>query len=461
MQTYADFIDLSVDWPQEGFEVEEDELFFHDINLMELIETYGTPLRFTYLPIISKRIQQAKLLFQNAFLKTDYRGSYTYCYCTKSSHFKHIVQEALKNDIHLETSSTFDLHIIQVLEKRGLYSKDRMIVCNGYKRDTYKQMIADLILDGFQNLIPVLDNKEEFNFYMNELEVPVQLGIRAAVEEKPDFDVYTSRLGIRQDEILEFYSNKIRKFPNFKVVMLHFFVNSGIEDSPYYWAELEKAVQLYCRFKKINPNLEYLNIGGGMKYKNSLFFDYDTEYLINEIVDRIKTICADHEVMEPNLVTEFGSYTVAESGGLIFRVQGRKQQNDREKWLMLDGSLMTTLPDIWAINQRFILLPINNWDAEYERVALGGITCDENDYYNQDAHINVLYLPKTRKVQYIGFFHTGAYQEALSGVGGIHHCLIPTPRHVVINKNKDETLNFEIHSEEQNSKQVLKILGYS
>jgi arginine decarboxylase len=94
-------------------------------------------------------------------------------------------------------------------------------------------------------------------------------------------------------------------------------------------------------------------------------------------------------------------------------------------------------------------------------VVLGGITCDSQDYYSDDAHTNMVFLPKTRKVQYIGFFHTGAYQESLSGFGGIHHCLIPTPRHVLINRNEDGQLEYEIFNEEQTSKQVLKILGYS
>ena len=56
MQSYAEFLDLSVGFPQEGFEIIDDELYFHDLNLMEMIETYGTPLRFTYLPIISQHI---------------------------------------------------------------------------------------------------------------------------------------------------------------------------------------------------------------------------------------------------------------------------------------------------------------------------------------------------------------------------------------------------------------------
>ena len=112
MQSYQEFLDLSVGFPQEGFEVIDDELYFHDLNLMEMIETYGTPLRFTYIPLISKKIQQAKLLFQKAIVNNNYRGTYMYTYCTKSSHFRHIIEEALKNDVHLETSSAFDMPVI-------------------------------------------------------------------------------------------------------------------------------------------------------------------------------------------------------------------------------------------------------------------------------------------------------------------------------------------------------------
>lgn len=460
MQSYYEFLDLSVDFPQEGFEVVDDELLFNSINLMEIIETYGTPLRFTYLPLISKKIQKAKLLFQTAMLKCNYRGSYTYCYCTKSSHFKHTLEEALKNDIQLETSSAFDMAIIEALEKRGLIKKDILVICNGFKRENYMQHIVDFMIDGFTNIIPVLDNKEELNFYISNIETPFRIGARIAVEEQPDYELYTSRFGIRLDDIMDLYHSKISKMPNVKLELLHFFINSGIADTPYFWSELERCVEFYCKFKKVNPELRILDIGGGLPYRNSLFFDYDYEYMICEIIKRIKEICHENDVLEPDLLTEFGSYTVAESSGILFKVIGRKQQNDREKWLIIDNSLMTTLPDIWAIKQKYILLPINNWDADYERVNLGGITCDSHDYYSRDAHINVIFLPKTRKIQYLGFFHTGAYQESLSGFGGIHHCLLPNPRHLLIRRNKNESLEYEIFCEEQNSKQVLRILGY-
>ena len=69
-------------------------------------------------------------------------------------------------------------------------------------------------------------------------------------------------------------------------------------------------------------------------------------------------------------------------------------------------------------------------------------------------------MPATRTQQFIGFFHTGAYQEVLSGVGGLHHCLMPDPKHVVISLDEAGNRLYRVLHEEQNSKQVLRILGY-
>jgi arginine decarboxylase len=62
--------------------------------------------------------------------------------------------------------------------------------------------------------------------------------------------------------------------------------------------------------------------------------------------------------------------------------------------------------------------------------------------------------------QYIGFFHTGAYQEALAGFGGIQHCLIPAPKHVLIDMNEDGELMTSLFAKEQTSDSMLKLLGY-
>jgi arginine decarboxylase len=184
--------------------------------------------------------------------------------------------------------------------------------------------------------------------------------------------------------------------------------------------------------------------------------------MIEEIVLQIKTMCEQHGVAEPNIFTEFGSYTVSESGAIIYSIVDQKQQNDKEIWNMIDSSFLTTLPDLWAVNQKFILLAINNWDKEYERANLGGLTCDSLDFYNASLHVNQVFLPKfTRKSsQYIGLFHTGAYQESVGGYGGVQHCLTPAPKHVIITENEKGEISTKLFADEQKPDSMLKILGY-
>jgi len=459
---YIDLIDQTYYFPQEEFTLNETSLEFHGIDLMKLVEEYGAPLKFTYLPKISDNIHRAKKWFADAIEKHDYKGSYNYCYCTKSSHFKHVLNEALKNDIHIETSSAFDIDIVQNLKTEGKITKDTYIICNGFKRERYIENIANLINSGHENCIPIIDNYEEIELLSDSIEKDFKVGIRIASEEEPKFEFYTSRLGIGYKNILPFYEEQIKNNDKVELKMLHFFINTGIRDTAYYWNELVKCLKVYTRLKKICPSLDSLNIGGGFPIKNSLAFEYDYQYMVNEILNQIQKTCAEAEVPVPNIFTEFGSFTVGESGGAIYEILYQKQQNDREKWNMINSSFITTLPDTWAISKRFIMLAINRWNDEYERVLLGGMTCDSDDYYNSEQNMAAIYLPKFHKEKplYIGFFNTGAYQESIGGFGGLQHCLIPSPKHILIDKDKKGNITTQLFSPQQTSEQLLNILGY-
>jgi arginine decarboxylase len=228
---YIDIISQTFDFPQEEFKVEDNCLLFNDIQLMDIIEEYGTPLKLSYLPKISAKIQQAKTLFQNAFYRFNYKGSYNYCYCTKSSHFSFILEEVIKNEVHIETSAGFDIDIVKKLNKKKKIDKDIFIICNGFKLPTYTQKICDLINLGFQNTIPILDNQSELSYYLKHAKKKFKLGIRIATDEKPNFEFYTSRLGFRYSNIVDFYKDSIKNNPFIEMKMLHFFINSGIQDT--------------------------------------------------------------------------------------------------------------------------------------------------------------------------------------------------------------------------------------
>lgn len=460
---YSDLIDQTYYFPQEEFKLKNNELQFHEIDLMELVEKYGAPLKFTYLPKISENIHRAKTWFKDAIEKYNYKGSYNYCYCTKSSHFEHVLNEALKNDIHIETSAAFDINIVQKLKASGKITNDTYVICNGFKRDQYITNIADLINGGHKNCIPIIDNYEEIDLLSEEINGPYQIGIRIASEEEPKFEFYTSRLGIGYKNIVPFYNKKVKEDEKVELKMLHFFINTGIRDNSYYWNELNKCLQVYIDLKKLCPTLDSLNIGGGFPIKNSLHFEYDYKYMVEEIINQIKLTCDDAGVDTPHIFTEFGSFTVGESGGAIYEILYQKQQNDREKWNMINSSFITTLPDTWAISKKFVMLAINRWNDEYERVLLGGLTCDSDDYYNSEQNTNAIYLPKYRKDRplYIGFFNTGAYQETIGGFGGLQHCLIPQPKQILIDKDENGNITTELFSPQQTSEDLLKILGYS
>lgn len=460
---YIDLIDQTYFFPQEEFTLRDDNLLFHGIDLMQLVEQYGSPLKFMYLPKISENIGKAKQWFADAFRKYDYHGSYHYCYCTKSSHFRHVIERALDSGVYIETSSAYDLSIVEVLLNEKKIKAEDWVICNGFKQEGYVDKIAQLMSSKAVNVLPVLDNYVEIDQIKSKTSEPFSVGIRIASEEEPKFEFYTSRLGIGYKNIVPFYKQYIQDDPQVSLRMLHFFINTGIRDTAYYWNELQKCLKVYVGLKKICPSLKALNIGGGFPIKNSLAFNYDYAYMVDEIVNQVRIVCEEAGIEVPDLYTEFGSYTVGESAGTVYKVLYQKQQNDREKWNMIDSSFITTMPDSWAINKRFIMLPLNRWNDTYERVLLGGVTCDSDDYYNSEQHVNAIYLPRFSKSYplYIGFFHTGAYQETVGGFGGLQHCLIPQPKYVLLDRDEEGNLTTKLFKAQQTADEFLTQLGYT
>ncbi len=464
--TYFDLIEQTYYFPQEGFDLRDDNLTFHGVSLKHLIEKHGTPFRFIYLPKIGDQIKKARNLFNRAIKNNAYKGKYHFCYCTKCNHFFHVINEALKHKVDLETSSSFDIDLILNLHKRNKIDKGRLIVHNGFKTEEYLKKIIQLQEEGFTNSVIILDSKNELERLLRiKTSNPLKVGLRMAINEEAQSAYYTSRLGIPPDDIIALFKKHIRDNSRVELKMLHFFVDSGIKDTLYFWGEFQKALKLYVALKKESENLEAFNIGGGFPIRNHLGFEYNYEYMINEIIKNIKEACTKENVKEPDIFTEFGRFTVGEAGAIIFEVLEQKKQNDTETWYIINNSLMNTIPDAWSIHEKFILLPVNKWDHEYGRANIGGISCDHSDYYNSEDLNQEILLPtydsKEKEPLYLGFFHTGAYQDSISGYGGIKHCLIPSPKHVIIDRDSKGNIIDHVYREEQSVKEMFNILGYN
>ena len=462
--TYFDLIDQTFYFPTDDLALTDKRLHFHGIDLAALLDKYGTPLKVYYLPSIKQKIAEARGYFREAMRSLKYKSKYHFAYCTKASHFHFVMREVLGAGALLETSSGYDVDLIRRLHAKGRLDKSLLLIHNGFKTERYLEKIVALVSEGFASL-PVIDNPAELAYYKRHLGdgERMRVGIRLATEEEPKFEFYTSRLGVRSQNIVRFFNDELRDDARFELRMLHFFVDTGIQDTSYYWNELRKAVRAYALLRKSCPTLTALNIGGGLPIRNGLGDQYDYAYLIREVVRQVQDTCRREGVPEPDLYSEFGKYTVGESGATLFEVIGQKQQNDSELWYMVDNSLMTSLPDTWGISERFILLPIEHWEGPPVRVNIGGLTCDNSDFYNAESHGGQVYLPRfdpNKKRLRLGFFHTGAYQDALSGYGGVKHCLIPAMQRVLVDRDPDGRQRDWLDAPEQTAEQMLGLLGY-
>jgi len=88
-------------------------------------------------------------------------------------------------------------------------------------------------------------------------------------------------------------------------------------------------------------------------------------------------------------------------------------------------SLFQSLPDLWAIDQIFPIMPIQRLDEKPNRVAtLQDITCDSDGQISNFistrnvSHILPVHTIKPKETYYIGVFLVGAYQEIL---GDMHN----------------------------------------
>ena len=87
---------------------------------------------------------------------------------------------------------------------------------------------------------------------------------------------------------------------------------------------------------------------------------------------------------------------------------------------------------------------------------------NREQHVNNEQHVNAIYLPlfPRNNPLYIGFFNTGAYQDALGGFGGLQHCLIPQPKYLLINRDESGEIKTEVFAEQQTSKNFMNLLGY-
>ena len=465
-ESYFDFITSQTDLKRHQLNYQNGALEYMGVSLMDLVKKYSSPLRIFVLPSIRKRINNARTIFSDCMKQVNYDSSYHYAYCLKSCHYHEVVKTALEEGSHLETSSTHEVAIIRELVKNKTIKPQIEIIHNGYKTEPYLTSIRDLIKESNNQVTVIIDSwheLENLEVLLVNSECSCNIGLRVTLSNNASTANKSSRLGMDCTEILK-HIDKLSGSPSVTLKMIHFYVDQGIDDSPYYWEQLSRVVDLYIQLKREHENLDAINIGGGFPMCDHLNFDFDYQDVVTKILMLIKKKCVTFEIALPRIYSEFGKYTVGESGVLVYNVIDEKIRPESESWYLLDNSVMNLMPDVWASQKSYIVLPINQWHQPYKEVILGGLTCDSMDYYNSHIHGEPLLmptLPTPINSLYIGFFYTGAYQDALSGVSGVKHCLLPSPNVLFIDRKANGELTEKLLSTNLGVQSILSSLGYN
>ncbi|MBK6712486.1 MAG: arginine decarboxylase [Chloroflexi bacterium] len=446
-------------------------LHIEDLDLAQLFlggsgpgigRTLPSPLEIVYLPIISRQIEFMNGVFAQAIEDVGYHGRFIYTYASKANAAEEVVRTTLAAGAHHEMSSTVDVDIARLMIRRGLLPQDRLIVCNGFK--TNGSTYADNILrlkDEHPNVIPVIEDLSEIAPFLNSRH-PFDVGLRQKSygpnTTLAEMDAANSRFGLASKSMWK-AADYIAAAPNLTLKLFHNMVGSQLTDKASFVDYLKPGIELYAQLRQRHPSLSIFDFGGGMPVAMTLNFDFDYAAFTRQLLTTLKETCARYNVPEPDVMGEFGRYTTSEHGAHLFKIIADKENDSETPWYIIDGSIMSSFPDSWALGEHFIVLPLNHLDKPFQRVQLGGITCDSDDVYPPKKSHAPLYLPVETDNLYIGFFSIGAYQEMLGGVRGSKHCVLPEAMELVVYKDENGRYQFDLLPG-QTTADVLRNLGY-
>lgn len=447
-------------------------LYYDDLDLARLFvgphldqgldKALQSPLEIVYLPRIRQKIDLMRDIFNRAVQEVGYNGRFHYVYASKANAAEEVVRTTLGAGAHHEISAAMDIEILRFMEQTGRLPPERMVVCNGFKPagSSYAESIVKFKRD-HDAVIPVVEDLTELPPLIDS-GLPFDIGLRQksyghhhALDE---MEAANSRFGMDSETMWK-AAEVISQHSHLRLKLYHAMVGSQILDIEDFIQRLRPPIEIFAQLRSEYPELSIFDFGGGVPTPMTLDFKFDYSEFARQLLTAIKETCMRFNVPVPDVMGEFGRYTVAEHGAHLFKIISVKANASQYPWYIIDGSIMSSFPDSWALGEHFTVLPLNNLDSSFQRVQLGGITCDSDDIYPPHKSQSPLFLPKDTENLYIGFFGIGAYQEMLGGVGGSKHCIIPEADELIVDRDEQGEYFFQL-LQGQGASKVLGNLGY-
>lgn len=507
------------------------------VDLKELIDELQvrdvtSPMLLRFPDILDNRIEKISNCFKIAAEEYGYTANNHIIYPIKVNQMRPVVEELVRHgkkfNIGLEAGSKPELHAVLAID----VDVKSMIICNGYKDETYIEL-ALLAQKMGKRIFLVVEKLNELKLIATiskRLKVRPNIGIRIKLAssgsgkwEESGGDV--SKFGLNSSELLEALDfidkNKMRDC----LKLIHFHIGSQVTKIRRIKNALKEASQFYVQLRKMEYEIDFVDIGGGLgvdydgtrSSSSGYSMNYSIQEYVNDSISTLVDACEKNEIPQPNIITESGRSLTAHHSVLVFEVletatlptwnanedldenahelvqelyelwgsinqprlmetwhdalQIREETLDRFSLGLVDlktraqverlfwsiarevyaaademkhapdelkkiakmlpdkyfcnFSLFQSLPDSWAIDQVFPIIPISRLDEKPELSAtIQDITCDSDgkidNFVTSRSYSNSLPVHALKKNEkyYFGVFLVGAYQEIL---GDLHN----------------------------------------
>jgi len=294
------------------------------------------PLVLRFPQILADRVITLNEAFRKVIKEYDYDGTYQGVYPVKTNQIKEVVDEIVRVGHRyrygLEAGSKPELVVALSMDLHP----DALVLCNGYKDETFIRM-ALLARKAGRNVLITVEKMTELALILkvaSELKVEPLIGLRAKLSalgsgkwEHSAGDL--AKFGLTTREIIEAIDIMTRKGKLDSIIELHFHIGSQITDIRKVKLALKEATRLYAKLRNMGVPLQYLNVGGGLgvdydgsRTTFSSSMNYSVQEYAADVVYTAKEICAQEQVPVPNLLSESGRAVAAFHEVLIVDVIG-------------------------------------------------------------------------------------------------------------------------------------------
>ncbi len=337
-------------WGQGYFSINEaghvvvrpDGLPEHEIDLLEVVQglharDLTTPVVVRFSDILRHRLARLHKAFAQAIAENDYKNRYVAVFPIKVNQQRLVVEEVYRYGkefgFGLEAGSKPELLAVMALTED---SPDRMIVCNGFKDDSYIEAVILATKLG-RTIVPVIENFDELRLVLRHAEkyqVRPRIGVRVKLASEGagrwrDSAGEKSKFGLFVSEILDLVQTLKSHDMLDCLELVHCHPGSQLHDIRRVKDAINELAHVYAELKLMGAGLKYIDVGGGLgvDYDGSgTNFESSMNYTINEyasdVVYRIGSVCNAREIEHPIIISESGRATAAHHSVLIFNTLG-------------------------------------------------------------------------------------------------------------------------------------------